>query len=632
MILSDEQGLREFFTSGKKSVFFLHDKESVQKIAPHIYTQCVLIPTSPEALFALDALKISYRIPEEYYDDREYTEYFKKEESKIFTLVKTIDTLLQEEYPAIKVSGLLPAFYNSYSFVRIFNPLSDAYFKIGRILEKESPQQVGLMFNLEENVAVNSSLEGWLLWGSREHIFKKVIGNYEASAPIHMFSFEKRHPLPVHRPGSGLASWLQKNPRAYYLSKLFKKDGVVALKNIISSLYLKPLLLLNNGYDWEMCHGEFKKRGYYIWGQIGDALDLWRHEDPSAFAIAQKILGKLESEDVDYFPLVKEKLGLFLEKIVPACISAHESAVALIRKKKIRALLFSINPTAISKSIAHAATNAGVPVIGWQHGDMNYRAMNSIILNDFFSADFFLDWGRGSYENKKEALDDMGMERKAKVIGSASLDTLISSPPKSSLDSLGINNKKPVIVYATSMYYLSNAYSIAYFQYSDNLLYRAQRTIIGGLADVYGSKIIKLHPNSFYSTPALQEYCNSFKDKNVMTVRHQASASSLFSAADIIIIDMPTTTLLQAVTTKKPIFCLTSLLHISQKARELLAKRAVVSETPEELMEAVKKYITSGGYEADVNNTEFLESFGTLPNGKSAERAVEAVNSLILHE
>jgi hypothetical protein len=63
---------------------------------------------------------------------------------------------------------------------------------------------------------------------------------------------------------------------------------------------------------------------------------------------------------------------------------------------------------------------------------------------------------------------------------------------------------------------------------------------------------------------------------------------------------------------------------------ELLRKRAIISYTPEELLESVDLYFKKGIYNADVNNREFVVAYGSHnDDGKAISRAACELNKII---
>ncbi|MFA5878125.1 MAG: hypothetical protein WC845_02040 [Candidatus Staskawiczbacteria bacterium] len=653
--LKTEKNLEEFLLKKEKSVLFVHNKESADYLVRFKRSiekgDCVVIPTSVEVLFVLNKVGLPYQVPESYYTLEEHYNYIKNLEPKVINLAAEIDRELENNYPEIKQSGLKLAFYHLYPFVRSYYPLVDAYFKIKKIIQKEKPDKIGMLIGQKKDSKIDSEIEGWLLQNPKENLFEKVFGAYQINLPIYLFSSNE-----INRSLEDTFSrknWKNNIGRKFFRSKpwlfrffkVFKKDWLLALKLLYYQSKLTPLFLFNGGYNWDLCDKELYRKGYYIWGQSDDTLRSWYLKSDRCFKLSGSILQRLnnlfsfrknfQEENIDFYPLIKNKLVLFLEKVVPASLNAFFKTADLIKKKKIKGVLFCSSATAISKSIARAAQNNNIPVIGWQHGgDIDIKKLSAIVLNDLLVCDLFLNWGEGSNENMREVSKQLKLDRKQKNIGSASLDELISM---SALDSLKVLKKigvksitRPIIVYATNMYYLSNNYNVSYPSWSDNYIYDTQKKIIERLALLAGTKIIKLHPNLFYSVPSLDEYCNSFKRQNVWSTRNKVTASLLFSIADVVVVDFPSTVLLQSMACKKPTFCLTRHLKIEDKISESLIKRVVLSEDPELLMKEVECFLKSGKYKADLENTEFLEKFGTLMDCRSAERAVAAVDELVI--
>src|SRR3989344_1326092 len=414
----NEDAIKNFLVAGKKAILFLHDKESVKKVILFKSfideKKCVIIPTSPDALFDLDRLGISYKVPEDYYRPEDYRGYFKKIELKVVSFAKSIDDALDQYYPKIHPSGLQAGFFSLYFFLRMCHPLADAYFKTIKIIDKERPEEIFIFSQKSEMTPTVQSLKNWPLWDAKENIFQKILEGWQISLPMYEFLSQKdestdKKTKDIFRVGMG--KYIQSNPQAYYFFKMLKKDWRLVVPMIFSRLSKKtPLLLLNNGYDWDLCHKELKERGYYIWGQINDNLENWQQKSNQGDMLFEKVNGLLKNDatfrenltekDIDFYPILKDGIEFFLKKTVPALLSAYEKTIQLIKKRKLKAVLFSVNPTAISKSIAHAARQSGIAVICWQHGDMNYRPSYSIVQNDLSVCDMFLSWGSGASENR----------------------------------------------------------------------------------------------------------------------------------------------------------------------------------------------------------------------------------------
>lgn len=621
------ENLNSFLLQKKKTVFFVHGAGAANllfKFKNNLDSRFYkIIPTSVQALFVLDQKNIPHEIPENYCDLRELHEYAKNIETKLEDFALKIDQKLQEKYPEIGKIGLRPALYNLFSFVRIFSPLADAHFKIKKIIEKENPDRIVV---LSEEKQGKEQFREMLLWGADENIFKKIISTYYLKRAYFLDLGKKKSELQFFWGlGDKIKRHFLQNPRLFYLLKLFLTDKKSLLRSLFYSRKLKPLLLLNGEYEWSGCKEEFEKKGYFIYGATAGNFfsSFWKKN----YYIDTEFL-ETKEDDADFLPLAKERWQSFFSQTVPSCLYAFKKTEKLVKRKKIEALLYCVNPDAISKSIAFSARKGGIKAVGWQHGDLNYRPTRSMAQNDLLESDLFLSWGKGSDENRRAVADELGLKKESIIVGSSSLDRILSSKPQSIkiFKKIGLkNNTRPLIVFATTMYYQSNTYNL----WSDMIFYKIQKKMIDGLSQLEGNKIIKLHPSSFYAVSELDNYCNNLRKNDVFTIRRKISAPLLFSVADVIIIDMPSTTLLQAVASKKPVFCLTRFLKFESKTLEVLKKRAVLSENEGQLLEEIRLFLKSGKYKADLNNSEFLENYGTNLDCKAAKRAVDAVDKLI---
>jgi hypothetical protein len=128
-----------------------------------------------------------------------------------------------------------------------------------------------------------------------------------------------------------------------------------------------------------------------------------------------------------------------------------------------------------------------------------------------------------------------------------------------------------------------------------------------------------------YYNSVLRQYLSSNID-----YENNKSFSEVIKLAEVFIIDCPTTTLLEAITTTKPIFVLTQFLGLNEVAENLLKKRAICVSLVNNLIEELEYFQKTGVYKADGFNNEYLKAFGThLNDGFSAQRGVNEILSRI---
>jgi hypothetical protein len=192
---------------------------------------------------------------------------------------------------------------------------------------------------------------------------------------------------------------------------------------------------------------------------------------------------------------------------------------------------------------------------------------------------------------------------------------------------------KKVVLYETTNFYQNNLYLSIPPPFSDNNFWRVQRTILDTLAKHHDyTAVVKLHPNPMHRAPPMRAYAETNKFKNCQFFRGEYTATDLLSIADLLAIDFPTTTLLEALTTSKPIFVYTGHLHINAKALKLLERRAFCYRELKSFTDALNEYLSEGKIDGKVNlkDKKFLEAYGVGPQRRgSAVRAAKMLKQII---
>jgi hypothetical protein len=294
-----------------------------------------------------------------------------------------------------------------------------------------------------------------------------------------------------------------------------------------------------------------------------------------------------------------------------------------INKRNIRAVISSVIATSLDHSAARAAHNQGIPVITWQHG--TYGAFHYPIINylDLISSDYHFVFGDGVKEQYDQPARLYGTNLIS--IGSASLDRL---QIKFSKEKLSITNK---ILYITSSVYQNSLYISHYPPPSDNLFWRTQKAIV----DILGkhaeySIIMKLHPSQIYKDINFLCYVNERGFGNFDFVKNEKTTGELLSWADIIVLDLPSTVLLESLTTNKPLFVYMGHVHFDVKANHLLNNRAVCHENLEDFISNLEDFLTNRIFPKDLYNKDYLKLFGTsLDNGHASKRAAMVLRHII---
>jgi hypothetical protein len=107
--------------------------------------------------------------------------------------------------------------------------------------------------------------------------------------------------------------------------------------------------------------------------------------------------------------------------------------------------------------------------------------------------------------------------------------------------------------------------------------------------------------------------------------------TELLRAFDAVVFDIPSTAMLEAMQTDRPMLVMADsrCITLLPEARQSLRRRVRLAEDPDEFIEALGEFLALD-YEAERNaDREFIRSYGThLDDGHSADRAARAVIEL----
>jgi hypothetical protein len=290
----------------------------------------------------------------------------------------------------------------------------------------------------------------------------------------------------------------------------------------------------------------------------------------------------------------------------------------------LKAVLTSSAATGRHHLILKAAQSLGLPVLLWQHGFVGYdEKINQLYdYSDRMTADATLVYGEGA--RKAYAMHGKDFPSRLITVGSAQLSRLTPIfPPRTA----------GKILYATTNYYGNYWYFGFRPGWSDNLFYRDQKIILEALEKIRletGQEImVKLHPSNDFPSPPWAKDLKGREGWKV--IKDEAGFVDLAWEAEAVILDCPSTTLLQAIALGTSVFSLMRHWTYHPEILSILKKRAVCEESPETLMEQVSRFVTTRTYPADRKDMEFLKRFGgfVASDTSAAKQAVDAIHRLL---
>lgn len=277
------------------------------------------------------------------------------------------------------------------------------------------------------------------------------------------------------------------------------------------------------------------------------------------------------------------------------------------------------------------AKRAGAKIITWQHGAYGAYGDKYMVYDDIDISDYHICPGLG--DAQLHVKSNYLYAGKCKPLGYVNSDYSIRKvKTKRPFKTENDKKKQYTIVYATTLYFQNSGIFLQYENiiWKDSEIYKNQKMIIKGLkklsSEIPNLKIIiKLHPADFQNNIPDVDIINL---PDSFTVIHKTpSFTELLESGDIVVIDEPSTSLVQSVVTKKPLFILNARNRLIQKAEDRLMKRAVVKGDPKSLIDTLKDYIINDVYRADVEDNTFSYYYSDpYGDGNLYKRAADLIN------
>lgn len=256
--------------------------------------------------------------------------------------------------------------------------------------------------------------------------------------------------------------------------------------------------------------------------------------------------------------------------------------------KKYDAVVTAVLTFPRDNFLAHMAAVAGRPVMVWQHGEMGQTGFNPLSLyTELFYATDYLAYAPMV---QKQYGPWIGKYRLANVEAVGSIDKKINWR--------GGNN----IVYATGKWFKT---AVGFLPKSDpdGRLYDAHRTILDYLEGVASERPVVFKANN---TPGLNTIPYQYHN---IHIDYSTPFTALLETAGVVILDTPATTLVEACTTKVPIFVLGGRCEYTAEFLDVVKRRVVWCEKPEELVVQLSAYLSDGHYEADASDDTYLKQY-----------------------
>ncbi len=586
----------------------------------------IWVALGPSAMHYLSRRGIPYKIPEDFISREEIEEACVAQFEVLTRICRELDNILLNDVVFLKKWEIRPFFFHLWQLGQLLDLLLRRSLTLKRIFAHFPGARVhvhsgasqnwslfGLGFALEEN------LWGQLLtlpgWGAQIQIRPERLNGikYEKELLLADSRFWGRklktflslvsrvNPLCHSLRQSLLAGWWGNLWNILGLGKLREKGGALVCNGLYEWAGILPDLI-TQGHPVYFFYAQDLQRGIPV-------LESSKRAEPANFKpLWDKFRKAFPQLPVDVTPIIRDRFDFIMEKAPVIAQGVVKNLEKFFSGKKIKALLIFAGVDFCSYVVKQYCRKKNIRVLSWQHGaewfDKRMSQRNDLL--NLVSCDSMLVYGDAV--KKGYASSPLAKEEKCQVVsvGMPSLNKLMAISPAAP-------EEKMRILWVYGGYYKNSWYCGFSPPQSDGIYYQEQMVILQNILELEKkykqvSVTVKLYNSAVFNPPWVNELANREK---IRTVIEKPSFVDLLPQHDLVIVDSPTTTLLQAVATKLPVFVLMSVIRWPDEAISLLRKRAYCAESAEELMKALNRFLENGTRSFDVNNEDFLKQYAT---------------------
>ncbi len=605
----------------------------------------IWVALGPSAMHYLSRRGIPYKIPEDFISREEIEEACVAQFEDLTRVCRELDNILLNDDVFLKKWEIRPFFFHLWQLGQLLDLLLSRTLTLKKIFESFPGALVhthlgasqawnffGLGFSQEENIW------GRLLvrpgWGvkvrTRPERFKGI--SHQKASGLAKTGFWRSKIKTL------LSSLYRVNPWCHSMGLSLREGWWRNIWNI-----LRHLRSVNEGgvaicggiYEWASILPDLITQGhpvYFFYAQDlkkGDPASgfLWKPETENLNSLWDRFRKALPQLPVDFTPMIQDRFGFIVEKSPVIAREVVKKLERFFSRNKIKVLLNSTGADFNFYMVKQFCRKKNIRVLSWQHGaewfDKRMSQRNDLL--NLVSCDSMLAYGdavKNGYNSSP-----LAKEEKCQVVsvGMPSLNKLRAISPAAP-------EEKMRIIWPYGGYYKNWWYSGFSPPQNDRIYYQEQMVILQDILELKNkykqvSVTVKLYNSAVFNPPWVKELANR---ERIRIIIEKPSFVELLPQHDLVIVDSPTTTLLQAVATKLPVFVLMSVVRWADEAISLLRKRAYCAESAEELMKALNRFLENGTHSFDVNNEEFLSQYGTH-DGHGKERAL-SLTEMILND
>jgi len=321
--------------------------------------------------------------------------------------------------------------------------------------------------------------------------------------------------------------------------------------------------------------------------------------------------GLFTFEGINFLSIADEYFCYLLLKGLLEIADIYNKTRIILKDEKIDVFLLSTIGYPDIWTAVEVCKSNGIPVIIWQHG--NYAIFDphtQPVYHDIKNADYFFAFGNGV----RNAYLEEAKKRNTEIISIGS----------SCLDRININKvvKREKVVLVPLRRLNTPLVDDSCQMYPNEIYWRGlirEIKLFSRFPEI--RFVLKLYPSDTMKNNPLSDLLRAKRINNVV-IKTRPSFIKFLDKADLLIIDSPHTTLLEAVKTDLPIiFFNNKFWKLRSGIRDLIEKRCFIADDLNNLEALLKAYLSNGL--PILKDKEFLCSYGIQhDDGNSLQRAL----------
>ncbi|MDD5691374.1 MAG: hypothetical protein PHC37_06765, partial [Candidatus Omnitrophica bacterium] len=316
---------------------------------------------------------------------------------------------------------------------------------------------------------------------------------------------------------------------------------------------------------------------------------------------------------IDCFPAAQNPLRNFITKTMPEFIAYTAYLEDLFLRKRVGLLICTAVADPVDIAEVIAARRSSAVVISSEHGGIGSLRLPIVEYQDYRPADFSLRYGRESVRlyNDEFKIDKRSNSCVLSAVGSVPLAKMFKRERSKDMNT---PKKQKTLLYIPTGLVGEQMY-FAWNHYPDLWYWRLLKDVFLLFKTYPDIKVLfKEYPFDNSRNP-IKDYVKARNITNVSFIPAQSPTEDHLGKADLLVMDFPSTSLMGALCTRKPIilFYDPRWLKLADRGSVLLEKRVELATSKEKLLSTLKRWCDMSYWpEIYSPDDSYLKAFGII--------------------